>query len=312
MTRLFVEGWTPEYGASVETDEDLRAAAGSVDVTVEDRPWEPVRGVDDGIPKVAFVDGVRRVDARLVLDRADGPVPGICGTFAVGSVVWDRLAARSEVVDATVTRLALLTGGHVPELPPLSLGLEYSAASVPDDEPASLVRGFHDAMRRAEARLAEDLARGGFFVVADGPLYEYTDTDKMGYVKSHRRSYLPAEQAVILGDLLAGERTPLFTIGEAAYRRYSWYVRLAPRNGGHSWAGLARCEASAGLGEVSVAALADRSAALLPLVASAGHIDPRAPQNLVPIAALEKDLRHRMGDAGLVLRSLRTALGAAA
>jgi hypothetical protein len=149
-------------------------------------------------------------------------------------------------------------------------------------------------------------------VVADGPLYEYTETDKMGYIKSHRRSYLSPEKGTILGLLGAGERTPLFTIGEGRYRRYSWYVRLAERNGGHSWTAIVRCEASAALGLEAVAGLADRSAAVLPLVASEGHIDPRAPQNLVPIAALERDLKHRMGDAGLVLRALRTALGEAA
>lgn len=312
MRRLFVEGWAPEYGASVEPDEDLRAAQGSVDIEVEDRPWEPIAGIDDGIPKVAFVDGVRRIDARLVLDEPSGPVPGICGTYAVGAVLWDRVERRSEVIDAKVSRLAVLTGGHVPALPGLGYGLSFDGLSVPDEDPASLVRAVHDAMRRSEAHLAEDLAQGGYFVVADGPLYEYTETDKMGYVKSHRRAYLAPEQAPILGELGAGERTPLFTIGEGRYRRYSWYIRLIDRAAGHSWSGIARCEASAGLGADVVTGLAGRSAAVLPLVASQGQHDPRAPQNLVPIAALEKDLRHRMGDAGLVLRALRTALGAAA
>lgn len=312
MARLFVEGWAPEYGASVEPDDDLRPAEGTVDVAVEDRAWEPIPGADDGIPVVAFVDGVRRVEARLVLDTVEGPVPGICGTHAVGAVVWDRVGRSSEIVEPTVRRLALLASGHVPELPPLDLGLEFGAVSVPDDDPASLVRGLHDSMRRAEARLAEDLALGGYFVVADGPLYEYTDSDKMGYIKSHRRTYLPPDLAPIIGALRRGERTPLFSIGEGRYRRFSWYVRLAPVDGGHSWTAIARCEASAGLGVAPAAVLADRSAFVLPAVASEGHIDPRAPQNLVPIAALEKDLRHRMGDAGLVLRALRTALGAAA
>jgi hypothetical protein len=54
--------------------------------------------------------------------------------------------------------------------------------------------------------------------------------------------------------------------------------------------------------------LADRTAAVLPLVASEPHLDPRAPQNLVPIAALERQLRHRMGDRGLVYRALREAV----
>ena len=54
--------------------------------------------------------------------------------------------------------------------------------------------------------------------------------------------------------------------------------------------------------------LADRSTAVLPTVASEPHLDPRAPQNLIPIAALERDLRHRLGDAGLVLRHVRAAV----
>jgi hypothetical protein len=54
--------------------------------------------------------------------------------------------------------------------------------------------------------------------------------------------------------------------------------------------------------------MADRTAAVLPLVASQEHLDPRAPQNLVPIAALERELRHLMGDRGLVYRAIRSAV----
>ncbi|HLA66454.1 MAG TPA: hypothetical protein VJP05_03075 [Acidimicrobiia bacterium] len=306
MARLHVEGWAPEYGASVEPEDALSPAEGSVDVDVEDRPWEPIAGIDDGIPLVAFVDGVRRIDARLLLDDPSGPVPGICGSFAAGAVVWDRRARRSEITVRVIERMAVLGDGHAPELPPLPAWLSYVTASVPDDDPASLIRAFHDSMRRAEAMIAEELADAGQFVVADGPLYEYTRNDKMGYVKSHRRSYLP--DATIVGLLPASHRTPLFTIGEGRFRRYSWYVRLTDRGDDHSWAGIVRCEASGALDRASVVAIADRSAAILPMVGSEPHIDPRAPQNLVPIAALERDLRHRLGDAGLVLRALRTAL----
>jgi hypothetical protein len=197
-------------------------------------------------------------------------------------------------------------------LPHLPLGITYRSIAVADDDPAALIGAFHDAMRRAEAELAEDLGRSGYFVVADGPLYEYTDVPKLGYVKSHRRAYLPETHAAIVGDLPAGHRTPLFTIGDARFRRYSWYLRLVDRARGHSWSGIVRCEASAALDRGAVITIADRSAAVLPIVGSEPHVDPRAPQNLVPIAALERDLRHRLGDAGLVLRALRSALEAAA
>jgi hypothetical protein len=78
--------------------------------------------------------------------------------------------------------------------------------------------------------------------------------------------------------------------------------------GGHSWTGIVRCETSGHLARDEAAAIADRTAAVLPLVASEPHVDPRAPQNLVPIGALERELRHRMGDRGLVYRALRHAV----
>ena len=53
--------------------------------------------------------------------------------------------------------------------------------------------------------------------------------------------------------------------------------------------------------------LADLTARLLPPLASTPHKDPRAPQNLVPIGGLERELRHRLGDQQLLYRALRAA-----
>jgi hypothetical protein len=165
-------------------------------------------------------------------------------------------------------------------------------------------------MRRAEGELATQLAADAF-VVADGPLNKpLAPLPVVGYIKSHRVTYLPLEQNAVVAELAPGQRTPLFTI--AADRpdvcRYSWYVRLAMLPGGHSWTGIVRCEASGRLPKDDVRRMADRTAAILPIVGSEPHIDPRAPQNLVPIGALERELRHRMGDPGLVYRALRLAV----
>jgi hypothetical protein len=54
-------------------------------------------------------------------------------------------------------------------------------------------------------------------------------------------------------------------------------------------------------------ALADRIALTLPRFASEAHKDARAPQNLYPIAGLERELRHRLGDSGVLYRALRRA-----
>jgi hypothetical protein len=68
-----------------------------------------------------------------------------------------------------------------------------------------------------------------------------------------------------------------------------------------------RCEASPRLSPAAVTALATRVSARVPRFASEAHKDPRAPQNLAPIAGLERELRRRMGDAGLLYRALRVA-----
>jgi hypothetical protein len=305
MARIVVEGWSPEYGAPMDPDETLAPAEGSVDTSVETEAWTPLDGVDDGEPRIAFVDGVRRVDARLMLDDPEGPVPGLCGTFAVGATVWERPARRSTIAHERIERWAVLGGGRTEMFPPVALEPPYATTTTADDDPAGLVRLLHTKMRAAEGHLASTLA-ADHFVVADGPLNELAPLPAVGSIKSHRVTYLPPERNAVVGALGPGQRTPLFTIAD--YRRYSWYVRLAHVAGGHAWSGVIRCEASGQLPTPDVITLADRTAAVLPIVASEPHLDPRAPQNLVPIAALERRLRHLMGDRGLVYRALREAV----
>ena len=76
----------------------------------------------------------------------------------------------------------------------------------------------------------------------------------------------------------------------------------------HGWHGIVRCEVPAAHSIGTVTTLADASSCLLPRFASLPYWDARAPQNLVPIGALERELRHRMGDRGLVFRALRHAV----
>ncbi len=309
MSRLYVEGWAPGYGNPVEPDVDL-ADEGKVDETVEvSGAWEPIDGADDGVEQVAFVDGVRRIDAHLTLDEPEGPVPGICGSFAVGAVLWDRTVPCSSFRDVRIDRLALFGRGRSSEVPIAGPTLAYRTESVPDADPDALERRFHGAMRKAEGVLSESLAQRGVFVIADGPINDLSATHKVGYIKTHRAPYLTAATAGIVSRLLAGQRTPLFLIGKGgAYPRYSWYMRLAELPGGHSWTGVVRGEVSSALDLASARAVADRATGILPAVGSEPHVDPRAPQNLVPIGALERELRRRLGDRTLIHRALRSAV----
>jgi hypothetical protein len=53
--------------------------------------------------------------------------------------------------------------------------------------------------------------------------------------------------------------------------------------------------------------LAEQSGATLPRFASSPYKDPRAPQNLVPIAGLERRLRGMLGDSRVLHRALTLA-----
>ncbi len=54
--------------------------------------------------------------------------------------------------------------------------------------------------------------------------------------------------------------------------------------------------------------LADATAQTLPRFAGRPGVDPRAPQNLTPVGALEARLRHRLGSSSFLSRSLQAHL----
>jgi hypothetical protein len=136
--------------------------------------------------------------------------------------------------------------------------------------------------------------------------------DVVGFIKTHRVAYLRGPATAVIGRLAPGSRTPLFVLGASgSFARYSWYQRLADGPPGHAWYGVVRCEVAATVGLARARLLADRTAVLLPRLAAPAHTDPRAPQNLVPIGALEHRLRRRLGDQALAYRALAAAAGGA-
>ncbi len=107
----------------------------------------------------------------------------------------------------------------------------------------------------------------------------------------------------MIGSLQAGQRTPVFRMG-TSWDRHSWYLRL-PCLPSAPWAGIVRVECSPDLPVDEVVALANLSQVTLVRFASTEYKDARAPQNLYPIAGLERELRRRLGDSRLLYRALR-------
>jgi hypothetical protein len=308
-----VDPWDPGYGIAFGDELDGGAIAASsaelnLDLELPAARWQPVD--PDPAPAlpalVLFLDGVRRIDARVWVHGSDPqPGAGIAASYAAGIVACDG-AAR--IVDVAVERGLFTAAPEAIDLVTKAARYPARLAAGPGADQLSLA--LQQQLTDAEVQLALAFRarhRGGDdLLVVDGPLRGRTHLDRtVGYVKTHHASYLPAEQAAVVAALRPGQRTPAFTMG-TSWRRHSWYVQL-PGAAGAPWSGVVRLECSADLGPAAVTGLADLTARLLPPLASVPHKDPRAPQNLVPIGGLERELRRRLGDQQLLYRSLRVA-----
>jgi hypothetical protein len=312
---LRLDPFAPEYDPAVQVGE-AEAPAGTVDTTVEASVWKPVRPAPAPAPsRVFFVDGVRRVEHRLVVDSGDSSCFGLLGSFGVGATLLQGRRAR--VAAEAVERVLVVGSGE--RLPALEVAVPRSRARllfqprvVADKTPNGPLDGLQRAMRESEARLGQELGRGGDLVFLDGPLSLPASTagSVVGFVKRLVQTYLSPADGALLPGLRPGERTPLFLIQDRV-PRYSWYLRLARGRAIESaLAGIVRLETSGELPVDEVRGLADHSAALLPRLASDPAHDPRAPANLYPIGGLEQRLRRLLGDPLLIRRSVEAHLHA--
>lgn len=286
--------------------EQLELSKGQVDLAVEIPPadWKPIVPTAQAPERILFTDGVRRIDARVWIEDEDGASrPGVCASYAAGAICCDE---RAKLVAAEVERGMFSAVRDASSIE--SRHATYSVRRAEGDAPEQLWLAIQQRMGELEARLAASV--DAELVIVDGPLRGAQSlSNAVGYIKTHHVAYLPPEVNDVVAKLAAGERTPVFLTG-GRWGRFSWYLRL-PGATGHPWAGVVRCETSSDREVAEVIKLADTVSAALPRFASVSHKDPRAPQNLYPIAGLERDLRRRLGDAALLYRSLKVAAAAA-
>jgi hypothetical protein len=147
-------------------------------------------------------------------------------------------------------------------------------------------------------------------VIADGRLDRPISGANLlvGVAKTLHQLYLAGAQRALVPRLTAGTRTPLFLIKDSWGSRYSWFLKLPyTRAIHHSYAGIVRLETPDDGREAAVR-LADMVSSNLPRFASRPEHDPRAPQNLLPVGALERRLRHEMGDPRFIRRLIEDHL----
>ena len=317
--RVHVEAWDPRYGANADGGDSAGPEAASseeVDPAAELPPesWQPL-APPPGLRApdvVLLVDGVRRIDAHMWVEESDTSLqPCLAASYAAGVVRCDLRRGAAEVASARIVRGLFTPSPLLEDL--TTTAAQYVVKRVGVRDPGKLANQVMPHLRalevdvsraqRAEATSEDDL------LVVDGPLEDRGALPRaIGYVKTHRRTYLPPQLATVITRIKPGQRTPYFSVG-TRWRQYSWYLRL-PGPVGSPWAGIVRVECSAELSRPEVTHLADLSAVTLPRLASTSYKDPRAPQNLVPIAGLEKRLRAMLGNAQLLHRALQSAVAA--
>ena len=285
----------------------------ALDVELAPEKWRPISPIETMAPsQLIFVDGVRRIEARLIIRRRGRLCHGAFGSHAVGAV---RVVAGAAACDPPqVGRLLVIGSGElVGTQVPIGQGLIYQPTSTSDTDPDAPLRAIQEAMRVAEERLGRELAStDGALVIADGPLTfaEISRGAVLGYIKRIFKLYLPRDHLDLLAALGAGERTPLFGLRSSCrFVRFSWFVRLSdPQLGDSELAGIARLEVSETVGVEAARRLADASTLILPRFVPGRWRDPRSPQNLLPIGALEATLRRHLGDGRLIRRHIETLI----
>jgi len=325
--KLYVDAWDPAYGSAIEAAEAEPTAESTAQVraNVEREPsaWAPVTPAPDRrVPgTILLVDGVRRIDAHVWVEESDSTVhTGLAASYAAGVVRCDLHRGSADVAGARVVRGFFTSSVDAEDI--IASNARYQVHRVAGTDLVQIKQAIQARLRTLETEVSA-LARATTetlspahaadddLLVLDGPL---TGRDQLpralGYVKTHRVQYLPPDLSTVVNRLGPGQRTPVFLLG-TSWHRYTWYLRL-PGGGPAPWAGVVRVECSADLAKSEAIALADLAALTLPRFASSPYKDPRAPQNLTPIAGLERRLRGMLGDHRLLLRGLTAATARAA
>jgi hypothetical protein len=284
---------------------------GTIIDTLEPGPWAPVRPEPIATPpRPAFVDGVERRDARVSAEGDGAPLPGLLVSYAAGAVCIGREPALCHV--SVQHRVVIVKGARTPRIAIHAANgpVEYLPAHNAGEDAESLDRALKDLRAALETEVVRALiAEGAELIVVDGRLPPVRHEAAVGLIKTpHRLPVSLPEHLDVLARLRTGERSPVFVRTRSDRAYYSWFVCLqTPGPLDLALSGLAMLEMDDETPRATALRVADVTAATLPAYAPAAFRDPRAPQNLIPVGQLERELRHHLGDPELLRRLLLQA-----
>ncbi len=309
--------------------------------------WAAVarKPVPQRLKRVLTIDGKPRMEARLLIEEQGGQlsVAGF-GAYVVGAVnLCPHGTRQAELLGVRARRVLAysddagspVSAARFSPRNPHTGALDYQPHSFRGSQLEGPKSAVQHLMLSGEQALAAELASAlpiddtdadalaETLVLQDGPVRIGTaGSAVVGCVKTLHTDYLGADRIGLLSELKPGERTPVlrFAVGDngltpahSREQRFTWYVRLceAPFYQ-HPLAGVMRLEMHApedtDFVPRAVQDIANLSGSLLCRLASQPHKDARAPQNLIPTAALEQAMERAMGSLELVTRRIRSHL----
>ena len=237
-----VDAWDVSYGSALNiTEDDLPSSVARVDTDVEvpaDR-WVPVPARDD-VPDptaVLFVDGVRRIDARVWIDDPVDPATGlipstasmaVCASYAAGVVCCCGFpgSRQAHIIAAEIRRGLFTVAPHALDI--ATRGGVYAARHTVESDTVPLTMTLSNALQQALAEvevITAVAARAALpgasehgpspsgngmaeddLLVIDGPLQNRSHLPRtLGFIKTHRAGYLPVALNGVVAALLPGD-----------------------------------------------------------------------------------------------------------
>ncbi len=330
--KLRLDPWATEYDTAFYVEETEESSRASIKPEIELETWQAINPKEEALEfdSVIFIDGSRRTEARVLLEDDLKQVAfGAVGTYGIGAVSCCPSQSREarfidldvEAAVKPINRICTLSGGYdapsfdiVSELSQKLGNLHYTVDSTPEKDADAVLRRLQFKMLESERLLASKLTSvfPNALVISDGPRPKMgLNPNVVGYLKTMHVLSLGEDELKIVRNLEEGQRSPLYLVenNDKSQQLFEFFLRLRdPRPWLYSFAGMVRIQISAGSKPESriddAIKLANWLAVLLPRFATKQHQDPRAPQQLLPIRALESELRRKMGHPQIVRRRL--------
>src|SRR5262249_25457323 len=154
-----IDPWQVDYGAEtpLEPLEETPDESVSIDVDLAPDEWRPIVPRPGPAPaRICFVDGIRRLETRLLVRHDGRLLHGCFGSFAVGSV--HVMSGRAAFGESRLGRLAILgCNQKLAAQIRVRARLHYDPHTTAGEELQDPPRALQNAMRETERHMARSL-----------------------------------------------------------------------------------------------------------------------------------------------------------